>query len=74
MQKKIKTCLNVQKGARKTGLTYILFLLLISVFCNSGQLYAQSNNLTLDFANAQITDVFKAIETKTLYRHFYQRV
>lgn len=73
MQKKIKTCLNVQKGARKTGLTYILFLLLISVFCNSGQLYAQSTNLTLDFDNAQITEVFKAIETKTPYRFFYQR-
>lgn len=52
----------------------MLFILMISVFCNSGTAFAQSQNaLTLDFDNAQITDVFKAIETKTPYRFFYQR-
>ncbi|UKJ07777.1 TonB-dependent receptor [Solitalea lacus] len=72
MQKIIKNYFNPINGWKKVGFKCMLIILLVATF-DLGTAYSQSQNLTLDFDNTPITEVFKVIEAKTTYRFFYQR-
>ncbi|POY35103.1 SusC/RagA family TonB-linked outer membrane protein [Solitalea longa] len=72
MQKIIKNYFNPIKEGKKVGFKCMLIILLVATF-NIGTAYSQSQNVSLDFDNTPITEVFKSIEAKTSYRFFYQR-
>lgn len=74
MQKIYKNYLLVSNAIKSSGLrwTFVIWLFSFMFIVLEGK--AQSpNTLTLNYEQARIVDVLKAIEQKTPYRFFYQR-